>query len=183
MSILIIAAALIIAIAAICFLIISLDNKQKHNAMNIFYNRLSQAGSSNKLSFTSQELLKDNAIGLDGLNRKLLILTRFKNGEYFDVIINLDDVQSCLVKKVYGYINAGDLKINKLEKHLEEIVLHIELYQCKSADIPFYNYIDNPISQAAEMEEKAKRWEIVISKLLMERFKKNQLAGNIRYKP
>ena len=175
MSTLIIAAALVVAIAAICLLIISIDKKQKHNAMNIFFNRLSQSGSSNKLNFTSQELLNNNAIGLDATQRKLLILTRFTNGEYFDVIINLDEVQSCAVKKIYGFINAGDLKNHKLEKHLEEIVLHIELYQCNSADIPFYNHIDNPVSKATEMEEKAKRWEVMLAKLLQERFKKNNL--------
>jgi hypothetical protein len=182
MATLIIAAALVAAIAAICLLIISFDKKQKRNAMNIFLNRLSQAGSSNNLNFTSQELLNDIAIGLDAPHRKLLILTRFKSGEYFNTIIDVENIQSCLVKKEYGFINAGTLKTDKLEKHLKEIALHIELYNYNSADVPFYNHIDNTVSQADEMEKKAKKWETIITTLLNDRFKKNNQANSIVYK-
>ena len=181
MATLIIAAVMVSAIAAICLLIISFDKKQKRNAMNIFLNRLSQAGSSNNLSFTSQELLNDIAIGLDAPQRKLLILTRFKSGEYFNTIIDVDKIQSCLVKKEYGFINTGTLKANKLEKHLEEIALHIELYDYNSADIPFYNHIDNSVSQITEMEKKAKKWESIIGTLLNGRFRKDNPADSIRY--
>ena len=181
MTTLIIAAAMAAVITAIFLLIISFDKKQKRSAMNIFLNRLSQAGSSNNLSFTSQELLNDTAIGLDAPKRKLLILTRFKSGEYFNTIIDVDNIQSCLVKKGYGFINAGTSKTNKFEKHLEEIALHIELYDYNSLDILFYNYSDNSVSQAAEMEAKAKKWESIISTLLNSRFKKENPADRIRY--
>lgn len=82
------------------------------------------------------------------------------------------EVQCCSVKKNYGFINASDLKTNKLEKHLEEIVLHIDLYHGSSADISFYSHINDPVSRAIETEEKAKRWEAIITPLLNNRFKK-----------
>lgn len=172
MSTLLIAAALIAAIAGIFLLLISINKQQKRHAMNIFLNRLSQAGTSNNLSFSSQELLNNSAIGLDGLRRQLLVLTRFGNGDYFNFTIDLDKVQCCSVKKVYGFINAGELKNSKLERHLEEIILHIVLYQSDSVDIPFYSHIENHIEQANDLEHKAKQWEIMLTKLLNERFKK-----------
>lgn len=183
MTTLMIAVALIAAVAGICLLLISITNKQKRNHMNLFLNRLSQAGSSNNLSFSSQELLSNMALGLDGLRRELLVLTRFKNGDYFDFMIHLNDVQSCSVKKVYDYINAGDLKSGKPEKHLEEIVLHIELYSQGHADIPFYNHIDNRVDEVADMEHKAKQWETMLSKLLTERFNKNKTTAPTLYNP
>jgi hypothetical protein len=181
MTTIMIAIALIAVVAGICLLLISITNKQKRNAMNLFLNRLSQAGSTNNLSFSSTELLRNTAIGLDGLRRELLVLTHFKNGDYFDFIISLNDVQSCSVRKVYAFINAGDLKSGKLEKHLEEIVLHIEFYHRGHTDIPFYNHIDNRIDEATEMEQKAKRWEIILNKLLTERFNKKKAGMPIVY--
>ncbi|KAA9038000.1 hypothetical protein FW778_14630 [Ginsengibacter hankyongi] len=175
MSTLLIAAVLIAAIIAIVVFLISIDKKQKQNAMNTFFNCLSKTGSLNKLNFTSQEFLNNIAIGLDAPQRKLLILTRVDRDVYRDRIINLDHVQCCSVKKNYDYINAGDLKTNRLEKHLEEIVLHMNLYDGSSADIPFYSHINDHISRVIETEEKAKRWEAIISSLLNDRFKKNNL--------
>ncbi|HVZ95923.1 MAG TPA: hypothetical protein VG847_03550 [Chitinophagaceae bacterium] len=181
MSTLLIATALIAVVAGICLLLISINNKQKRNAMNTFLNRLSQAGSSNNLSFSGQELLKDIAIGLDGLRRELLVLTRFKNGDYFDFTIDINNVQSCSVKKIYGFIKAGDLKNNRLEKHLEEIVLHLELYHAGSTDIPFYNHIDNRPGEAIDLENKARRWESMLNKLMNQRFDKKKSAQAIYY--
>lgn len=171
MSTLIIAAVIIIAIIAICTLLISIDKKQKRKAMHHFLNNLSRAGSANNLTFSSQELLQDCAIGLDGLHRKLAVLTRFSDGKYFDVIMDLDDVKRCSVKKIYDFINAG-LKHQKLEQHLKEIVLHIEFDDGGEADIPFYNYIHNPMFRVADLEQKAGKWESIISKLLKDRIKK-----------
>lgn len=183
MSTLLIAAALIAAIAGICLLLISINNKQKRNAMNNFLNRLSQAGSSNNLSFSSQEILNDIAIGLDGQRRELLVLSRFKNGDYFDLTIDINNVQSCTIRKKYGFIKAGDLKNGRLEKHLEEIVLHLELYHSGSTDIPFFNFIDNRPDEAAALENKARRWELILTKLMSERFSKDKVTTPAIYYP
>ena len=123
------------------------------------------------------------ALGLDGLHRKLLVLTHFKNGDYFDFIIHINDVQSFTVKKVYSYINAGQSKNGKPEKHLEEILLHIELYSQGHADIPFYNHINNRIDEIAGMENRAKKWETILNKLLTERFKKDTTPKPVLYNP
>ena len=166
MSTLLIAAVLLAAIIVIVVFLISIDRKQKRNAMNTFFNCLSEAGSLHKLNFTSQEFLNNIALGLDAPQRRLLILTRVDRDIYRDRIINLDHVQCCSVKKNYGYINTGDLKTNKQEKHLEKIMLHMSLYDGSSTDISFYSHINDPISRAIETEEKAKRWEAIINPLL-----------------
>ena len=71
MSSLLIAAVLIAAIIAIVVFLISIDKKQKLNAMNTFFNCLSETGSQNKLNFTSQEFLNNVAIGLDAPQRRV----------------------------------------------------------------------------------------------------------------
>ena len=90
------------------------------------------------------------ALGLDGLRRKLL---------------------------AYSYINDGQIKNDKPEKHLTEIVFHIEFYSQGHTEISFYNDIDNRIDEIAGMESKAQKWETILNKLLTERFEKDITTG------
>lgn len=171
MSILFTAVLLIAAIAGICLLLISIHKRQKRKDMHHFLNNLSRAGSANNLTFSSQEFLKDHAIGLDGLHRKLVVLTRFRDGKYFDVVLDLDEVKSCSVKKIYDFLST-DLTDKNPVKHLKEIVLHMQFDDYAEADIPFYNYIHDSIYQVAKLEQKAGKWESIISTLLKDRVKK-----------
>ena len=167
MSTILVAAILIGIIAGICLLMVSIDNKQKRKAMNHLLERFHQLGSDHNLSFSSQEILKNGVIGLDGLHRKLAVLQRQSETRFHAKVIDLGDLRTCSVKKEYGTIGGGDLSTKKLEQYLEKIALHFEFNDgSKPVEIVFYNHIDHVIYQIAELENKARHWEAILSKML-----------------
>lgn len=167
MSTIIVALILIGIIAAVCVLLYTLDKKQKRQTMRELHLRFSRLGTENKLTFCSQEALKDLLIGLDGIQRKLLVLKRQDKNTFHSFAVDLATVKSCSVKRYYGTINSSELKTKKLEQYLEKITLHFEF----AGDIPakeilFYKHFDHHVVEVPELEKKAKHWEMALSKLL-----------------
>jgi hypothetical protein len=164
MSTILIATILVGLVATICLLLISIHNKHKREAMNKILKHFNHLGTENNLSFSSQEILNHCVLGLDGVNRKILVVTKEYN--YYDsFIVDLNEVKICKVKKVYGTINAGDLKDRKLEQYLEKIVLHFELQGKPSVEIVFYSNLNNHIYETQELDQRAKLWETILSKM------------------
>lgn len=160
-------AAIIIAfIAAVSLLLISINNKQKRIAMKQLLQRFHQLGSDHNVTFSSQEMLKDSLMGLDGLRRKLLIVR--KDGHQFQsLVLNLDEVKTCSVKKQYGTIFSGDMPTNKLDQYLEQIILHFELHPDQPpVEVLFYHHYLNHVFEIAELERKARHWEAILSKIV-----------------
>jgi hypothetical protein len=166
MSTLFVAAILVGTVAAVCYLLVSLDKKQKRIAMNKLLHTFHLIGSQHNLRFSSQEVLKDAVIGLDGVNRKLLLLERAADGAVHSHVLDLADVKSCTVKKEYGAINGGDLKAKKLEQYLHRITLQFLLLGKPAVEFVFYKHVDNHINEMAELEHKAKHWEAILSKMV-----------------
>ena len=164
MSTILVAAILVGSVVAICFLLISIHNKNKREAMNNLLKHFSQLGTENNMNFSSQEVLNNCVLGLDGVNRKILVVTR-EDGFYSSFVIDLNEVKSCTVKKLYGTIRVGDLKNHKLDQYLEKIVLHFEFNRKPSVEIEFYNNSDNHIYETQDLEQKAKHWEAILSKM------------------
>ncbi len=164
MSTFIVAAIVIGSVAVVCFLLISIHNKHKREAMNNLLKHFSQLGTENGLNFSSQELLKNCILGLDGVHRKILVVTKEEDftGSF---IIDLNQVKNCTVKKIYGMINVGDLKNHKLDQYLEKIILHFELHGKPSVEIVFYKHFDNHVYETLELEQKARHWETILSKM------------------
>ena len=167
MSDLIIAGILIGIIVSISFLLIYIDKHSKRKRMNHLTNRFSELGSRYQVNFTSQAILKDEILGIDGVQRKLLILNTTDKNEMPHELIDLDELRHCSVKKLYGSINNGDLKNKKLEQYLEKIVLCFEFHMKKPAiEVSFYNHLKNHLFEIPELEQKAKDWESFLSKML-----------------
>jgi len=166
MSTIIVAAILVASLAAICFFLVSIHNKHKREAMNQLLSHFNYLGIQHNLSFSSQEALKDCMLGLDGIHRKMLVVTR-EDGVFDSFIIDLTQIKNCSVKRVYGTIKAGDLKSRKLEQYLEKIVLHFDLKNKPAVEIVFYKHFDNHIYEIMEMDQKAKAWETVLSKMFL----------------
>jgi hypothetical protein len=164
MSTLVIAAAIVVSVAGIFLVLISIHNKHNREAMNKLLKHFSQLGIENDLSFSSQERFKNCILGLDGIHRKVLVVTREDAG-FGSFIINLREVRNCSVKKIYGSINVGDLKKTKLEQYLERIVLHFELNNHSSVEIVFYKHFENHLLEVPELEQKAKQWDAILSKM------------------
>ena len=163
MSTIIVALIVVGSIAGICFLMVFVHNKHKREADNSLLNHFRQTGTENGLSFSSQELLKESVFGLDGISRKILVLTRVDDG-YSSFTINLDEVTSCSVKKIYGTLRLVDRK-DPAEKYLDRIVLQFDLHRKPPVEILFYKHITNHIYEWQELEQKAKHWEAVLSKM------------------
>jgi hypothetical protein len=167
MSTLLVAAIIIGSVAIICLILFSIHNKHNREAMNKLLKHFSQLGTENNLSFSSQEILKNGILGLDGLRRKLVAVTREGNS-FGSLVIDLNQVKICAVKKIYGTIHAGDLKTRKLDQYLEKIILQFDFENRPSLEIPFYQHLHNHLLEAAELEQKARHWETILSKMKTE---------------
>ena len=164
MSTILVAVIVVGSVVIICFLLISIHNKHKREAMNNLLKHFSQLGTENNLNFSSQEVLHNCILGLDGINRKILVVAK-KDGFYSSFMIDLNEVKSCTVKKIYGTIKVGDLKNHKLDQYLEKMVLHFELIGRPSVEIAFYKNHDNHIYEVQELEYKARHWEAILTKM------------------
>src|SRR5688572_2735104 len=165
MSNFIVAGIVVGSIVLVCFLLVGIHNKQKRKAMDDLLKKISKIGSTHQLSFSSQELLHNSVLGLDGVHRKILFVTS-ENENYRSVMIDLDTVKNCTVKKTYGKIKAGDLKKQRLDQYVESIDLHFDLLNDSTSDVRFYQNLVNHTHEVALMEQKAKHWEAILSKML-----------------
>ena len=164
MSTILVAVILIGSVVAICLLLISIHNKHKREAMNNLLKHFSQLGTENNLNFSGQEILNNCILGLDGVNRKILVVAK-EDGFYSSFMIDLNEVKGCTVKKIYGTIKVGDLKDHKLDQYLEKIILHFEFNRRSPVEIVFYKNHENHIYETQEREQKARHWEAILSKM------------------
>jgi hypothetical protein len=162
MSTLIVAFIIVGSVTAICYLLISIHNKNKRKALSRQLSNFSLQGTNHNLSFSSQEILQDCVIGLDGVNRKIMLV--HTNNHDDCRIINLNNVKSCSVQKLYGMSGSGNSN-KKLEKYLERITLRLELVNGQPVEILFYNNLENHIYEITELEQKARQWETMLAKM------------------
>ena len=129
--------------------------------------RLREAGIKNNLSFSSQQVLNDCVIGLDGLHRKLLVLQQAEDHYGSLHIVDLNEVKKCVVKKIYRNIKAGDPKWKNIEENPERIVLRFEFVDGKHpVEVPFYDQRSHLPDRRSELEQKARDWETILSKMI-----------------
>jgi len=96
----------IIIIPLIFIIMNKVESKKRKEKMLVFFSNL---GAAYNLSFTGQEIFSDKIIGLDGPRRKVLIEEENEK-KYDSRFINLYEVHSCKVKKIYTEINGDDYK-------------------------------------------------------------------------
>src|SRR5688500_18730888 len=127
--------------------------------------QLSELDSKFSLSFSSHEVVGNKIMGLDGINKKLLVLEQ-TDGQSHSYIIDLDEVKAISVKKIYSSIKAGELKKRGIEEFLQTIQLQFEFGNGKEDIVlPFYeSKIDN-IYDLPGLERKIKNWQMILSKI------------------
>ena len=130
------------------------------------YLRVSELGSELGLSFSSHLELADKVIGLDGIQRKILVC-EFKDEQNVYQIIPLDKVKSISVKRTYSGIKPGELN----ERRFEEFIKSIDLkFECSDEDgaisLPFYEEETDDAADLAQLESKVKNWQLVLSKMI-----------------
>jgi len=147
----------------------TLDVRRQKAAL--FY-QFSQLGSRYCLSFTSQERLQQRIIGLDALKRKILVLELSGSSPDW-YLISLDNVKGCAVKKTYGSIDAGGLDKQRVDSYLEFIALEFFFKDgTPTLALPFYRKLQDNIDEIPELDQKAKAWEVMLSKMLTQERKR-----------
>jgi len=117
------------------------------------------------LSFSSHELLYGKIFGVDGIQRKVLVIEE-NNGSDSSYIIELDKVKSISMKTVYDSIKPEELRKKRLEEFLRTIHLQFEFKDGREAvALPFYEHKKNNIHDLPVIEQKTKNWEMIFSKM------------------
>jgi hypothetical protein len=155
-------------IILLCGGVLAAVRKQiKRNVMKKLLYRFSQLGTEYNLTFSGQEILGNALIGLDGMKRKLLVLKKAGETGYDILLIDLQTVKHCTIKKYYGTISAGALKRNPLEQFLKRLVLRVEFHPDTSpVEIDFYHHGLEPASRIREMEIRSRHWGTLLNKML-----------------
>lgn len=164
-----------VAVLLCCVLLIAMRNRQKQKEMKRLLDYFSRLGSKYGLTFSSLEVLKHCIIGLDGVQRKLLVLNGInKGGLLTEYVIDLNEVSECTVRKKYGSIQVNGLRRRRLEQYLRKVTLHFRYHAGRQpADIPFYRREEDRISELPALERKVERWKVMLTKLLPLRLKKS----------
>ena len=173
MSTIIVAAVLILVIISICLILISLNNKDRQKTTTELLTHFSKLGTENNLSFSSQEILHNSIIGLDGIQKKLLILKKNDEDKYDSLVLDLNDMKSCSKRKIYRSVNIGTEKKEKFENQIDKIALAFHFIDNREPiHISFFDPVTNHIFAMQELEQKAKNWETILTKLLNTGLKK-----------
>ena len=118
------------------------------------------------LTFSAQEILENNLLGIDGIKQKLLIIL-FGTKETVH-IIPMKDVATCILHKEYEKINVGTDKKEKIELRLRSIDL---LFSYKASPgtftVCFYDSYVNHEFEKNALETKARQWEMMLTKMIV----------------
>ena len=165
MSTVIVAAILISVIVCISLFLVSLNNKHRQKTTTALLNHFRKLGIENDLSFSSQEILENCIIGLDGIKRKLLILNKIDNDKYESILLALDEVKGCSKKKIYRSVNIGTRKKEMFETQLDKIVLVFDFIDNREpVHVLFFDPSNNHILTMLDLEQKANNWETILYK-------------------
>lgn len=163
MSTIITSIIIIVFCIAIVFVFKLVNKNHAKRVKEKLISRLSYAGTKNGLSFTSQEILRNKVIGVDGINRKFVVVN--ENEEC--TVVNLGEVKNCRFQKHYDQVQYGDAGNRDVESRLASIGLLFESKNNKkNITVDFFNYMIHSLSEADALEVKAKDWETILSKMI-----------------
>jgi len=166
MSHLSIALIIVLTIIIISLILIIMHNYQLKTRENSMLSFVKKVALVHNLSFSGQEILRDMVIGLDGPKREVLIVEE-KNKNYNSHIIDLAEVNTCKVKKIYAAIDINKYKKDRPEEYLKSITLEFDFKTDRAPVVAyFYRNESNSIYEIRELEARARNWEMMLSKLL-----------------
>jgi hypothetical protein len=130
------------------------------------YLEVSELGSRYNLSFSSQLVLGDKLIALDGVRKCLLVIQTDKEVSQ-PTLIDLNKVSAVTVRKNYGRINQGELKNRAIDEFLERVDLHF-LFRNNSESLvlPFYDSERDDEKDRGKLARNAKNWQMILSKMV-----------------
>lgn len=134
------------------------------------YRQLSELGSKYNLSFSSHEVMSDRIVGLDGINRKLLIAEQ-NNVRGNHTVIDLQEISSISVKDIYKSIRAGALQKSSIKHFLDSISIKFDYRdQIPPYILPVYESQKNDFKDLYRLEKKAMVWQSILSKMIDHKF-------------
>jgi hypothetical protein len=130
------------------------------------YLQLNELGCQFNLSFSSQLVLGDKILALDGIRRKLLVYEIHKalTDAY---IIDLNQVTSVTLRQSYRSIGPGELKTKAIGEFLLKTDMQFNYRNNNVSNVvTFYDHEKDPLSHLQKLERNAKIWQMVLSKML-----------------
>lgn len=165
MSTLIVSLVIIAGVVLLIMGFVFLNKRNRKAKEQKFINLFNKAGEDNGLSFSSQEVLSNKIIGLDGIHRKFVVV----NENEVSRVISLDDVKKCSMQKNLETYTRADEKYSGYEMFVKSIFLQFDFKDKKPAEtIIFYDNLLQPHIEEKTMEAKAKDWEIILSKMIID---------------
>lgn len=166
MSSIIVAAIMVALIIIITLVLVIINNKDKRKSTLELFHRFKSITKATDLTYSSQEILDNLAIGIDGVQRKILAINRNEIGLYDPIIVDLNQVKSCSKRKFYRSINTGTSRKKRIEQQIDKIVLEFTLRNGQQLEIPFFEMLRDHIPKMRELEQKAADWEVLISNFM-----------------
>ncbi|RYZ62259.1 MAG: hypothetical protein EOO14_02805 [Chitinophagaceae bacterium] len=153
-------------ISLIVLVVISIRHNRKQKEIYRFLREFDRISASCNLSLSSREVLDNAILGLDGQQRKLLLLKKMNGSKAKAKLIDLEDVQTCVLQKHYtAYPSA--FKDRKREQRLRNLALQLQMGDDSSEEIIFYSDALNCPKQLTRLANKARHWEVMLGKLLV----------------
>jgi hypothetical protein len=128
------------------------------------YSQLNELGCRYNLSFSSQLIIGDRMIALDGVKRNLLVWDINNNPDQA-YIIDLNQVATITLKKSYRSIGPGELKNRDIGEFLERIEMHFAYSNNTIITLTFYDCKVDDIKDLHKIERNATIWQMILSKL------------------
>jgi|SRR6185312_1095714 len=157
---------ILLAVVSLFYVVIPFFASTSKRRMENLVRKLNSAGAASQLTFCSQEILHNKAIGIDGIHRKIMILEKKKEG-YYSSIIALDEVHDCQLVTKSDSINSSNLKKLGTANHAATLELQFEFNNhTQPASIIFSNGIFNSKREFDFLKAKAEYWCVMFSKML-----------------
>jgi hypothetical protein len=115
------------------------------------------------LYFSSHGQVGDNVMALDILKRKLLYARKTPATTSY-LIVDLNGLEGCSLKKEYSSIAAGELKYRKLHHFLKSVFLNL-VFKNRTVSLPLYDVKKQQQGDVEQLEAQAKKWETIVSKM------------------
>lgn len=120
------------------------------------------------LAITKQEVLQNKIIGLDKKNKRILVVESDKK-KCYSKFIDLHELKTCKIKKIYQAIFANNFRQNTLEDHLSSISLEFNFKSTsKPCSLEFYKNTSHKTHLLSGVEHKANVWKATLLQMLPE---------------
>ncbi len=137
---------------------------------------ISELGQKHNLSFSNHSSFGNKTIAIDQAKRNLLLLES-KNGSRDLSILDLNKIAVVTLKKIYGSINAGQLKHKQIDDFLKRVELQFQfLNQNDTRVFTFYDGNSGDRSSSPRKSGRnAQRWQKLLSGIIKSKKEKKLL--------